>query len=157
MCLLLCEPLCPPPKTGPQNIGSFGQILNRWWLRSGKVRSQLSPTRVHVCAFARGDDEHTEAEVAIDMVANGLLPEGGYVEPSNFRGGYLDELGCNIQARVIRDAVPKKWGLFVSFSVTRFSLRRMQGDIGLDRYWRYNSIQVSFSLCQILFLDFLLA
>ena len=70
-------------------------------------------------------------DVAIDMVADGLLPEGGYVEPTKFRGGYLDELGCDVRAREIRDASPGKSVICVSFSVTRLLLRRMQGDYGL--------------------------
>ena len=89
------------------------------------------PPRVHVYTFARGDEVRTAAEVAIDMVANGLLPEGGYVEPSKFRGEYLDSLGCNVTAREVRDAAPGKLVICVSFSVTRMLLRRMQGDYGL--------------------------
>ena len=117
----------------PLDSPSFLNAL-RWWPSSGGVSSTQTPslTRVHVYTFARADDERTAAEVAIDMVADGLLPEGGYVEPSKFRGGYLDELGCNIQAREIRDAAPGKLVICVSFSVTRLLLRRMQGDYGLD-------------------------
>ena len=101
----------------------------RWWPSGGdKIKSP--PTRVHVYTFSRGDDDQTASDVAIDMVANGLLPEGGYVEPSKFRGGYLDELGCNVKAREVRDAAPGKSVICVSFSVTRLLLRRMQGDYG---------------------------
>jgi tRNA G37 N-methylase Trm5 len=102
----------------------------RWW-PSGCDKIKSPPTRVHVYTFSRGDDERTASDVAIDMVADGLLPEGGYVEPSKFRGGYLDELGCNVQAREVRDAAPGKAVICVSFSVTRLLLRRMQGDYGL--------------------------
>jgi len=113
----------------PLDSPSFLNAL-RWWPSS--VQSTTT-TRVHVYTFARADDDRTAAEVAIDMVADGLLPEGGYVEPSKFRGGYLnDELGCNVQAREIRDAAPGKLVICVSFSVTRLLLRRMQGDYGLD-------------------------
>jgi tRNA (guanine37-N1)-methyltransferase len=104
----------------------------RWW-PSGADKCKSPPTRVHVYTFSRGDGERTASEVAIDMVADGLLPEGGYVEPSKFRGGYLNELGCNIQAREIRDAAPGKMVICVSFSVTRLLLRRMQGDYGFIR------------------------
>ncbi|KAL7439052.1 hypothetical protein ACHAXH_003818 [Discostella pseudostelligera] len=104
----------------------------RWW-PSGADKCKSPPTRVHVYTFSRGDGERTASEVAIDMVADGLLPEGGYVEPSKFRGGYLNELGCNIQARDIRDAAPGKMVICVSFSVTRLLLRRMQGDYGFIR------------------------
>ena len=113
----------------PLDSPSFLNAL-RWWPSS--VQSTTT-TRVHVYTFARADDDRTAAEVAIDMVADGLLPEGGYVEPSKFRGGYLnDELGCNVKAREIRDAAPGKLVICVSFSVTRLLLRRMQGDYGLD-------------------------
>jgi tRNA (guanine37-N1)-methyltransferase len=112
----------------PSDSPSFLNAL-RWWPSGGQ--SESSP-RVHVYTFARGDEERTAAEVAIDMVADGLLPEGGYVEPSMFRGEYLNELGCNIQAREIRDAAPGKLVICVSFNVTRLLLRRMQGDYGLE-------------------------
>lgn len=102
----------------------------RWW-PSGCDKIKSTPTRVHVYTFSRADDERTASDVAIDMVADGLLPEGGYVEPSKFRGGYLDELGCNVQAREVRDAAPGKAVICVSFGVTRLLLRRMQGDYGL--------------------------
>lgn len=112
----------------PSDSPSFLNAL-RWWPSGGQIES--SP-RVHVYTFARADAERTAAEVAIDMVADGLLPEGGYVEPSMFRGEYLNELGCNIQAREIRDAAPGKLVICVSFNVTRLLLRRMQGDYGLE-------------------------
>ncbi|KAL7527020.1 hypothetical protein ACHAXR_004176 [Thalassiosira sp. AJA248-18] len=112
----------------PLDSPSFLNAL-RWWPSGEKLES--SP-RVHLYTFARGDEERTAAEVAIDMVAEGLLPEGGYVEPSKFRGQYLNELGCNIESREIRDAAPGKLVICVSFSVTRLLLRRMQGDYGLD-------------------------
>mmetsp|Transcript_35498 Transcript_35498/g.65685 ORF Transcript_35498/g.65685 Transcript_35498/m.65685 type:complete len:637 (-) Transcript_35498:58-1968(-) len=114
----------------PLDSPSFLNAL-RWW-PSGENNIE-SPPRVHVYTFARGDEVRTAAEVAIDMVADGLLPEGGYVEPSKFRGEYLnEELGCNIEAREIRDAAPGKLVICVSFSVTPVLLRRMQGDYGLD-------------------------
>ena len=117
------------------------QFLNalRWWPSGGTSSDKnckslpTTTTRVHVYTFSRGDGERSASEVAIDMVADGLLPEGGYVEPSKFRGKYLNELGCNIQAREIRDASPGKMVICVSFSVTRLLLRRMQGDYGLIR------------------------
>src|SRR5210317_940640 len=58
----------------PLDSPSFLNAL-RWW-PSGEGMDP--PPRIHVYTFARGDDERTEAEVAIDMVADGLLPEGGY-------------------------------------------------------------------------------
>lgn len=116
--LILNFPLASP---------SFLNAL-RWW-PSGEKTSV--PTRVHVYTFARGDEDRTPVETAIDMVADGLLPEGGYTEPTKFRGVYLNSLGCNVKAREIRDAAPAKLVICVSFSVTRALLRRMQGDYGL--------------------------
>ena len=110
----------------PLDSSSFLNAL-RWWPSSSSSAEQIT-TRTHVYTFARADTERTASEVAIDMVADGLLPEGGYVEPSKFRGGYLNELGCDVQAREIRDAAPGKLVIYVSFSVTRLLLRRMQGD-----------------------------
>lgn len=109
----------------PLDSPSFLNAL-RWWPSSGEGMDP--PPRIHVYTFARGDDERTEAEVAIDMVADGLLPEGGYTMASKFRGDYLNELGCNVKAREIRDAAPGKLVICVSFSATRTLLRRMQGD-----------------------------
>lgn len=111
----------------PLDSPSFLNAL-RWWPSGEKV---LHPPQVHVYTFARGDEDRTAAETAIDMVADGLLPEGGYTEPSRFRGQYLNSLGCNVKAREIRDAAPGKLVICVSFSVTRVLLRRMQGDYGL--------------------------
>eukprot|EP00577_Skeletonema_sp_RCC1716_P006886 CAMPEP_0113429998 /NCGR_PEP_ID=MMETSP0013_2-20120614/32761_1 /TAXON_ID=2843 ORGANISM="Skeletonema costatum, Strain 1716" /NCGR_SAMPLE_ID=MMETSP0013_2 /ASSEMBLY_ACC=CAM_ASM_000158 /LENGTH=575 /DNA_ID=CAMNT_0000318783 /DNA_START=29 /DNA_END=1756 /DNA_ORIENTATION=- /assembly_acc=CAM_ASM_000158 len=108
----------------PLDSPSFLNAL-RWW-PSGEVMDP--PPRIHVYTFARGDEDRTEAEVAIDMVADGLLPEGGYSIASKFRGDYLNELGCNVEAREIRDAAPGKLVICVSFSASRTLLRRMQGD-----------------------------
>lgn len=111
----------------PLDSSSFLNAL-RWWPSGDKI---LVSPRVHVYTFARGDEDRTAAEVAVDMVANGLLPEGGYTEPSKFRGEYLNSMGCDVKAREIRDAAPGKLVICVSFSVTRVLLRRMQGDYGL--------------------------
>lgn len=113
----------------PLNSPSFLNAF-QWWPSVGdeKGKSKSSLTRVHVYTFARGDDERTPSEVATDMVADGLLPEGGYIKPCKFHGEYLNELGCNVQAREIRDAAPSKAVICVSFSVTNLLLRRMQGD-----------------------------
>jgi tRNA G37 N-methylase Trm5 len=111
----------------PLDSPSFLNAL-RWWPSGEKI---TDPPRVHVYTFARGDDERTASEAAIDMVADGLLPEGGYTEQSKFRGDYLNSMGCNVEAREIRDAAPGKVVICVSFSVTRVLLRRMQGDYGM--------------------------
>ena len=111
----------------PLDSPSFLNAL-RWWPSGEPI---ANPTRVHVYTFARGDDDRTAAEVAVDMVADGLLPEGGYTESSKFRGEYLNSMGCEVEAREIRDAAPGKLVICVSFNVTRVLLRRMQGDYAL--------------------------
>jgi tRNA (guanine37-N1)-methyltransferase len=110
----------------PLDSASFLNAL-RWWPSGDKI---LDPTRVHVYTFARVDKDRTAAEAAIDLVANGLLPEGGYTESTKFREKYLNDLGCQVAAREIRDAAPGKLVICVSFSVTQLLLRRMQGDYG---------------------------
>jgi tRNA (guanine37-N1)-methyltransferase len=115
--LILNFPLDSPP---------FLNAL-RWWPSGDAISTQ---PRVHVYTFARGDEYRSAAEVAIDMVADGLLPEGGYTEPSKFRGEYLNSMGCEVEAREIRDAAPGKLVICVSFNVSRILLRRMQGDYG---------------------------
>ena len=109
----------------------------RWWPSGGGEGTAPAsrPPRVHVYTFARGDGDgdgpgRTAAEAAVDAVADGLLPEGGYAGPSRFRRSYLDELGCDVTAREVRDAAPGKPVVCVSFSATRLLLRRMQGDFG---------------------------
>ena len=86
--------------------------------------TEVQPT-VHVYTFARGDTEtaKTPADVAMDMVAIGLLPELG---SSDERMGTLNDLGCNIRAREVRDVAPGKVVMWVTFQVTGDLLRRMQ-------------------------------
>lgn len=94
-------------------LGAF-----RWWPASDD-RLKISPTVVHLYTFARGDDPTSEygkniadprsaADVAIDLVADGLLPEGGAIEKSRFRKAYLDELGCDVKTHEVRDVARKK-------------------------------------------------
>jgi hypothetical protein len=71
--------------------------------------------------------------VAVDQIANELLPEfgGGSIEdpPGKFRQGELDqEYGTQFQTRVVRDVAPGKVVVCVSFSITPLLLRSMQGD-----------------------------
>ena len=86
--------------------------------------TEVQPT-VHVYTFARGDTKtaKTPADVAMDMVAIGLLPELG---SSDERMGTLNDLGCNIRAREVRDVAPGKVVMWVTFQVTGDLLRRMQ-------------------------------
>ena len=85
---------------------------------------EVGPT-VHVYTFARGDTEtaKTPADVAMDMVAIGLLPELG---SSDDRVETLNYLGCNIRAREVRDVAPGKVVMWVTFQVTGDLLQKMQ-------------------------------
>jgi tRNA (guanine37-N1)-methyltransferase len=134
------------PLDAPKFLGAL-----RWW-PSKKValhyqKHGLYP-RVHVYTFARGDkpspsqtqhddQDHqprrTGEQVAVDAIANELLPEfgGGSIEdpPGKFRQGELDqEYGTQFQTRVVRDVAPGKVVVCVSFSITPLLLRSMQGD-----------------------------
>jgi len=81
-------------------------------------------TSVHVYTFARGDKEERRdaADVAINMVANGLLP---YIN-SNEGQEILNDLGCQVRAREVRDVAPGKVVIWVTFKVTQELLLKMQ-------------------------------
>ena len=123
------------PLDSPSFLGAL-----RWW-----PSSQLNiETKVHLYTFARADDGYgnesdddndlqsnnfrSAIEVAIDMVADSLVPEGGASEKSSFRGEYLNKLGCNVKAREVRDVAPGKVVVYVQFTVTKNLLKTMQGD-----------------------------
>jgi len=125
----------------PPDSTSFLGAL-RWWPSSRLVEEDTVPI-VHLYIFARDDDENNveirgrdtgelqlrnATEVAIDMVADGLVPEGGAIEKSRCREKYLNGLGCNIRAREVRDVAPGKSVIYVSFQVTADLIRTMQGD-----------------------------
>jgi tRNA G37 N-methylase Trm5 len=114
-------------------LGAF-----RWWPAS-KTKINDSPTVVHLYTFARGDDPKSEygqkienprsaSDVAIDLVADGLVPEGGAIQVSRYRKDYLNELGCDVKALEVRDVAPGKVVICVSFKVTNLLLSVMQGD-----------------------------
>lgn len=118
----------------PLDSASFLGAL-RWWPAKDVIQSV--PT-VHLYTFARGDysDEFKSdvmplrdaVEVAVDLVAEGLVPEGGAIEASRYRRSFLDKMGCDVQAREVRDVAPGKVVICVSFKVTDTLLRIMQGD-----------------------------
>lgn len=60
---------------------------------------------VHVYTFARPDSktDRPQEAVAIDMVADNLLPEGGYSEKTINRRNELDELGCMVRVHEVCD------------------------------------------------------
>ena len=98
----------------------------RWW-PSDRISSDHKTT-VHLYTFARADNERTPVDVAIDMVADNLLPEGGYSEKTKMRRNHLDLLGCNVKAHEVRDVAPGKVVIYVSFSVTSPLIKNMQGE-----------------------------
>jgi len=89
--------------------------------------SEIVPT-VHVYTFARGDAEtdKTPADVAKEMVAIGLLPSLSGSD-NNDSVKVLNDLGCNIRAREIRDVAPGKVVMWVTFQVTEDLLLKMRG------------------------------
>lgn len=96
----------------------------RWWPTNSKVE-----TKVHVYTFARADPSTgRDAEtVAIDCIAQNLLPQGGAIEITYNRRSELDALGCNVRAQEIRDVAPQKMVIYVVFKATRLLIKRMQG------------------------------
>jgi tRNA (guanine37-N1)-methyltransferase len=99
----------------------------RWWPSTSQVE-----TTVHIYTFARADPSTgRDAEtVAIDCIAQSLLPQGGAVEMTHNRQSELDALGCNVRAREIRDVAPQKMVIYVAFQATRLLIKRMQGNFG---------------------------
>lgn len=99
----------------------------RWWPAPTK-KGDVIPS-VHVYTFARDDDAHRTAEqVAIDLIAENLLPLGGAAEASKCRQQELDDLGCDVQTRIIRDVAPGKSVICVSFKATKRLIKHIQGD-----------------------------
>jgi hypothetical protein len=98
---------------------------------------EIIPT-VHLYTFARGDDPddiyndgkppRDAVEVGVDLVAEGLVPEGGAIIATRFRRSFLNRLGCDVKAREVRDVAPGKVVVYVNFKVTNTLLRIMQGD-----------------------------
>ena len=119
----------------PLDSASFLGPL-RWWPVS-KDGMRVVPT-VHLYTFARGDDSDAftsddlpprdAVEVAVDLVAEGLVPEGGAIESSRYRRAFLDKMGCDVKAIEVRDVAPGKAVIYVSFKVTDTLLKVMQGD-----------------------------
>lgn len=97
----------------------------RWWPSNGYVE-----TLVHVYTFARSDSEtdRSQETVAVDMIADNLLPEGGYSEKTKNRQDELDKLGCMIRVHEVRDVAPGKVVLCVSFKATGLLIKHMQGE-----------------------------
>jgi len=112
----------------------------RWW-PSDLVHESLydAPPLVHLYTFAHADDDDADIvtdglpprdsmNVAIDLVADGLIPEGGALEKCRFRKSELDKMGCDVRAREVRDVAPGKVVVCVSLKVTYQLIRVMKGD-----------------------------
>jgi tRNA (guanine37-N1)-methyltransferase len=124
----------------PLDSTSFLGAL-RWWPSSApKRKNQVVVPTVHLYTFARGDDpnqHHNDSngipprnatEVAVDLVAEGLIPEGGAIQSTRYRRNMLDRMGCNVRTREVRDVAPGKVVICVSFKVTDTLLSIMQGE-----------------------------
>jgi len=104
----------------------------RWWSASSitqKLAREKSTYPVfHVYTFAWADDRRSVKDMAIDVIADNLIPLGGAAETSYQRKEELDRLGCKVQARIIRDVAPGKVVVCVSFRLTRRLVKHIQGD-----------------------------
>ena len=141
-----------------QNVGSMNPLPNhivmnypldsisflgalRWWPSDETSESlhNVMPL-VHLYTFAHADDDgvtdygndgdppRNALDVAIDLVADGLIPEGGALQKSRYRKSELNNLGCDVRAREVRDVAPGKVVVCVSLKVTYQLIRVMQGD-----------------------------
>jgi len=129
------------PLEAPKFLGAL-----RWWsweqVQAKKDASSTYP-RFHVYTFARAtssDDANDVEEVAVDIVADELLP---YITtmaendddcdetddtPKHRRRELNEEFNANVSTRLVRDVAPGKVVVCVGFSLTPKLIRYMQGD-----------------------------
>lgn len=100
----------------------------RWWPVPATKRDdyQQKCPMVHVYTFARPEGERSAETVAVDLVANALIPQSMNV--TNRQSELNDVYGCNVQVHDVRDISPGKSVFCVSFRATPSLLRCMQGD-----------------------------
>ena len=107
------------PLEAPSFLGAL-----RWW----NVDGSRVP-RVHVYTFAKAEDDGRSAEdVAIDWIAENLLPQLDDTVMTHRRSELDEEYGCHVSIHHVRDVAPGKKVYCVSFSATPKLIRVMQGD-----------------------------
>lgn len=115
------------PLEAPSFLGAL-----RWWplpRRKDQLPERQAP-RVHVYTFARADPatNRTAEEIAVDLIADELLPSMAADAAIQRRQEFDEDYGCDIQVHHVRDVAPGKSVLCVTFSATDQLLRCMQGD-----------------------------
>jgi tRNA (guanine37-N1)-methyltransferase len=117
------------PLEAPSFLGAL-----RWWsskVVAEKFRTTKRYPRFHVYTFARSSAKNLddEEEVAVNLIADQLLPEMGQATNSHYRRDELNEdFGAKFQTRIVRDVAPGKVVVCVSFYLTPVLIRYMQGD-----------------------------
>lgn len=108
------------PVEAPTFLGAL-----RWWPvpseHDENEHSSPNSTWVHVYTFARRDGDRTAEQVAVDLIADNLLP-------GSTRAELNDQFDCQVSVHAVRDVAPGKIVYCVSFQTTHKLLRSMQGD-----------------------------
>ncbi|KAL3907873.1 MAG: hypothetical protein SGARI_003330 [Bacillariaceae sp.] len=137
--VLMNFPLEAPKFLGALRWWSWEELEHRRHETFGKDAQRLAQfPRFHVYTFARATElgADDEEEVAVDIVANELLPEIAFGDDeddsdavadvnddsankvAHRRKEFNDEFGTNISTRLVRDVAPGKVVVCVSFSLT---------------------------------------
>lgn len=124
------------PLEAPSFLGAL-----RWWSSkavSEKFKQTQRYPRFHVYTFARPSekDRCDEEDVAVNMIANELLPiMGDRVDENKSKSSTLcrrreldDDFDADVSTRLVRDVAPGKVVVCVGFCLTPRLIRYMQGD-----------------------------
>jgi tRNA G37 N-methylase Trm5 len=137
------------PLEAPKFLGAL-----RWWSWKKVEKQQQQQQhnnsrsgypRFHVYTFARATavGAGNEEDVAVDIVANELLPDLAPIKRGNYkidgedigenrishrRRELNNEFDANVSTRLVRDVAPGKVVVCVSFSLTPKLIRYMQGE-----------------------------